>query len=229
MDASLPGQLAGAPWTASQSRSFDRAAEETLGVPGEILMENAGASVARAAFELAQTLSKRRIVIICGIGNNGGDGFVAARHLAGSIPVEVFLVGTSSRVSGDAARNLERLRKLPSISIRNVTEIEMFEAGSPWPDALLVDALFGTGLDRPVSGLQRSVIESVNASGAPILAVDIPSGLAADTGAVQGAAVRAHATVTFVATKTGFFRERGPEHTGKLMMAGIGVPASRPS
>lgn len=223
METSLPGQISSHPWPVAAVRALDAAASLQFGTSGELLMENAGAAVARAAFALAGECGCSRVLIFCGSGNNGGDGFVAARHLAGSIETTVVLLGTRARVRGDAAANLRRLELLNLTIHAAGSEIELDELCID-ESTLLVDAIFGTGLDRPVEGLARAAIERMNGSGRPILAVDIPSGLDASTGRVLGAAVRANTTITFVASKPGFHVADGPAHTGRILLAGIGIP-----
>jgi len=219
-------------------REIDRRAIEELGIPGVTLMENAGTAVARKASEILQGRAITRCAFVCGTGNNGGDGFVAARHLsekgtgslfaAKSEPVpfsdlKVFVLGPFEKIGEDATIHLEKLRGLPIIvePIRSPEPLQRFAAGGP---LLWIDAIFGTGLARPVEGLARQTIELMNESGFPILAVDIPSGLDADTGAVLGVAVRATETVTFVRPKLGFEKNLGPSHCGEVTVAKIGIP-----
>ena len=182
------------------------------GTPGIALMENAGRAVADAACRLLQG---RRVVVVAGPGNNGGDGFVAARILAErGHSVRVSLVGERDRLRGDAALAAGRWTG-PT------------EAASPSAisdDDVVVDALFGAGLDRAVEGLPRAMIEAVNASKAPVIAVDLPSGLSGDTGAVMGAAVNANTTVTFFRRKTGHLLVPGRGHCGTLEVVDIGIP-----
>ena len=184
------------------------------GTPGFDLMEKAGRAVADAATRL---LHGRDVVVVAGPGNNGGDGFVAARLLAErGHTVRVLLVGDASRFKGDARRAYERWRG-PT------------EAATPAAldgHALVIDALFGAGLDRPVEGLPRAMIEAMNAGGAPIVAVDLPSGINGTTGAVMGLAVMAHTSVTFFRRKTGHLLLPGRLHCGIVEVADIGIPNS---
>lgn len=218
------GQTSPAPFTRERARAFDRDAQARARVPGELLMENAGAAVARAAEALARETGAERVVILCGAGNNGGDGFVAARHLAGTRPVRTLLAAARGAVRGDAAANLVRLDAL-GLAVEELREAGELGAALRGGRAVLVDALFGTGLDRPLEGLARALVEAANASGAPILAVDVPSGLDAERGVALGAAIRAAVTITFVARKTGFDVADGPAHAGRVEVAGLGVPA----
>jgi NAD(P)H-hydrate epimerase len=216
------GQFSSSARTRAECRAFDREASERFHVAGELLMENAGAAVARSALDLAARSAAAEVFIVCGTGNNGGDGFVAARHLWHSIGLRVVLVGERRRVGGEALANLRRLAALgvPIPELGSAEELTAASAGK----LVWIDAIFGTGLDRPVDGLARRAIESMNASGAPVLAVDLPSGLDADSGEILGVAIRASRTVTFVAPKVGFSRGEGPRLVGAVEIVGIGVP-----
>ena len=190
-------------------------------------MENAGRGAADLiARELALVpKSGARVVIVCGAGNNGGDGFVVARRLLtlGADP-RVYLLVKAERLTGDALSNYRSFLGLGGV----VVELEpnqLSVLGSAIEGARgLVDAVFGTGLDRPVSGFFRYAIEFMNGAGCPIFALDVPSGLDADTGAVLGVAVRAHATITFAHAKLGLMTPSGLLHSGKLYTVDIGVP-----
>jgi hydroxyethylthiazole kinase-like uncharacterized protein yjeF len=178
-------------------------------------MENAGRGVAEAAKGAGV------IAVVCGTGNNGGDGFVAARHLLNSgRKVKVYVVGLPDKLKADPKTNLNILLKMGAQIkwVRSVKEL----AGIKKAD-LIIDALFGLGLNSPVSGLYYEVIDLLNHSGVPILAIDVPSGLDADSGKVLGIAVRARQTVTFVAPKKGFFKNAGPRCCGKVIVRDIGV------
>jgi len=183
------------------------------GTPGIDLMENAGRAVADAA----AALPGRRVGVLAGPGNNGGDGFVAARHLAErGYSVRVGLVGEKTRLKGDAALAADRWS-------------DSIEAASPalFVDSdIVIDALFGAGLDRNVDGVARMMIEAMNGSGIPIVAVDIPSGVNGTTGAVMGVAVKATTTVTFFRRKTGHFLMPGRLRCGAIQVADIGIPDS---
>ncbi len=188
------------------------------GTPGLTLMENAGSAVADAVAGLAQGL---RVVVVAGPGNNGGDGFVAARLLTErGFTVRVALLGEASRLKGDARAAFDRWRG-------------PVEAATP--DALtdcdvIIDALFGAGLDRPVEGVPRAIIEAINevthARGVPVVAVDLPSGINGATGAVMGVAVKATQTVTFFRRKPGHLLLPGRLHCGPVQVADIGIAAA---
>lgn len=209
-------------------RELDRRASEEFGVPSILLMENAGRACADAAERLAAR-GPQPIVVLCGPGNNGGDGLVLARTLHNrGRAVRVVFVGPERMLAAgsvDFRLNLMLWRGLG----RSVSLVEN-EAGARQlaeelgTVPLAVDALFGTGLVRELEEPWRSAIRALNASGRPVLAVDLPSGLDADTGAVHGAAVRATLTVTFVAQKLGMLAGRGPELCGRVVVAEIGIP-----
>ncbi|HVZ53137.1 MAG TPA: NAD(P)H-hydrate dehydratase [Pseudolabrys sp.] len=184
------------------------------GVPGIVLMENAGRAVADATARLAPG---RRVVVVAGPGNNGGDGFVAARDLAaGGFRVRVVLVGERARLKGDAAAAAERW----------TGAIELADPAMLADCDIMVDALFGAGLDREVTGLPRAMIEAMNRAAAPVVAVDLPSGINGTTGAVMGVAVNATHTVTFFRRKAGHLLLPGRLHCGPIEVADIGIPDS---
>lgn len=201
-------------------RSVDRAAIEEYGIPGIALMENASRVLAREALRLLEKTGTgdALVLIVCGSGNNGGDGWALARHLhnAGARPV-VAVLG-EPRPESDAGTNCAICRKMgiPEITIEELDEY----AGAD----LIVDAIFGTGLDRPVKGRAAEVIEWINASGRPVLAVDVPSGLDCDTGKPLGVAVRAAVTVSFVGHKPAFSTLDAQPLIGELVIGEIGVP-----
>lgn len=184
------------------------------GIASFALMRSAGEAVAEAAQALAPTGD---IVVVAGRGNNGGDGFVAATDLAArGRKVSVMLLCKPDTLRGDAARAAQQWRG-PVLSFSPVA------LGKP---ALIIDALFGAGLDRDVKGEPRAMIEAINASGAPVLAVDLPSGINGSTGEVMGVAVRAVRTVTFFRKKPGHLLLPGRLHCGEVSFADIGIPPS---
>jgi len=178
--------------TTEEMRAMDRHAIERLGIPEELLMENAGGA-AYSALAGETDIPGGRFAGLCGGGNNGGDGFVVARkiHSGGGI-VKVFLLADKNRYRGAARKNLETLLNL-AVDVRPVESADDVRSYLLQADAV-IDAVFGTGLDREVQGLHREVIEVVNALGKPVLSLDIPSGINGDTGAVMGTAVRAAAS-----------------------------------
>lgn len=201
---------------AGQVREMDRIAIDDLEIPGRTLMERAGAAVFRAL--RAQWPDLSRVAVVCGLGNNGGDGYVVARLAReAGLQVMVLQLGDVNKVHGDALGMLEGLRAAG-------IEPQPFDADM-LPDAeVIVDAVFGTGIDREVSGEWRAAIEAINHSGLPVVAVDIPSGLNADTGHSLGAAVYAALTVTFVGAKQGLFTGDGPDCCGAVMFDDLQVP-----
>jgi len=212
--------------TREQVRELDRRAIEEFGIPGILLMENAGRAVADETTRVAESAGSSRIVIVSGKGNNGGDGCVAARHLANrGLEPSVFVLARFDEISGDAMLNLEIIRRM-ALDVTEVTSdygLRRLERAAA--DAgVLVDALLGTGARGEVCGPIRSAIEIINRAGKPVVAADLPSGLDANTGAVLGVCVKADVTVTFVAAKAGFARGEGPQQTGRVVVAEIGVP-----
>ncbi len=213
-------------FSSAKLREIDQLAGQKLGLSGQLLMENAGAAVARAARALAKEKQYTRIAIICGPGNNGGDGFVAARHLLSpEFDLKVFLLGNPNSISGDARLHLDILQKCPVIlePIRSPEPLLKFAAAG---EILWIDAIFGTGLTRPVEGIAYHAIEVMNESGFPILAVDIPSGLHADTGEILGIAIKAEKTVSFIRPKLAFETENGIKQIGQVILDPIGIPES---
>ncbi|MBM3957889.1 MAG: NAD(P)H-hydrate epimerase, partial [Gemmatimonadetes bacterium] len=213
--------------TPEEMALIDRAAVQLEGIEGLDLMERAGAGVAYAARDMLLAAGGRRVALCCGRGNNGGDGFVAARllHRAG-FEAEVFLVTGSREPAGDAKVNLERLAGLP-VGMTEVSDEAGIEAFTSAPGGfdLVVDAIFGTGFSGEAGGLYAAAIEAVNASGLPVLAVDIPSGVSGATGAVAGPAVCACRTVTFAAPKAGILLYPGAGLAGEFEVIDIGIPA----
>ncbi len=206
-------------YTAAQVRALDQAAIHMLGIPGYVLMQRA----ADAAWRVlrARWPQARRIVVLCGTGNNGGDGYLVAR-LAREAGLEVRVIAsTTQNGQGDAARACADWQAAGG---------EILPASADLPDVdvnqadVIVDALFGTGLARPVEGVARAFIERINASGRPVLALDVPSGVSADTGDVLGIAIRAAATITFVAHKRGLFTGAALDHCGELILDTLGLP-----
>jgi NAD(P)H-hydrate epimerase len=206
-----------------QVRAFDRHAIETLGIPAAVLMENAG----RGAVQVLQSLGIHGpVVICCGKGNNGGDGLVIARHLANAgFEARSLLFADPKELSEDAALqwSIVRAMHLPAEiwagEKLDETKLSATLARAEW----VVDALFGTGLTGPVRPPFNRVIDLINASGARLLAVDIPSGLDCDAGAPLGPTIRAEHTVTFVAPKLGFSNPASIPFTGRVHVVDIGI------
>jgi NAD(P)H-hydrate epimerase len=199
---------------------MDRRAIEEFGIPGAVLMENAGAAAADVALEMLAP--RRAALILAGAGNNAGDGFVIARHLANhSIPVEVITAVTGHLYKGDAALNY---RVIAAMGLPISTWQGRPERNGSC--GLIIDALLGTGLSGDLRAPYPDIIDFANESGLPVLAVDMPSGLDGDTGRVHTAAVKAAKTVTFALPKRGLFAGDGPRLTGEVIVADIGMPAS---
>jgi NAD(P)H-hydrate epimerase len=240
----------------NEVRGLDVRAAEELALPTLLLMENAGRGAAVWLAELVGAMSPHvggrpfslsmathnhqdppgpalpKVLVLCGPGNNGGDGGVVARHLnAWGFVVSVVWFAYSNQLRGDAAVQWAILQKsridqvawfdeCPSDSELRLSTLAGLMREAEW----LVDGILGTGLSRPVEGSLRSVIELMNLSGKPIFALDVPSGLDADTGQPLGVAVRATATATFVAAKLGFSIAGTTEYTGQVAVVDIGLP-----
>jgi NAD(P)H-hydrate epimerase len=210
-----------------QMRTFDRLASEKLGLPSVVLMENAGRGAVDALLEeLGQSARRVRAVIVCGAGNNGGDGYVVARRLALlGAEVEIWSAVSKDRLRGDAAIN-QRAAELSLGAARSLDDATLDDFARALARAdVAVDALFGTGLERPIEGTLRSIIERLNAAPTRRVALDLPSGLDANTGSIHGVCVRADATITFAGHKLGLLTPSGAEHAGRLHVADIGVDA----
>jgi NAD(P)H-hydrate epimerase len=222
--------------TAQEMQLLDRRTIEEYGVPGLILMENAGLGVLREMSQRYGDLTGRIITVVAGQGNNGGDGWVLARHLhQQGTQVRVYLLGQKDKVKGDARVNLlifERIGgELRELARSKVSGEELREIKSSFHQSdLIVDAIFGTGLihTRPALSEQiySKLIGLMNESTRPIVAVDIPSGITSDTGEVLGAAVKADLTVTFGLPKRGHYLYPGAAHRGVLRVVDIGIPKS---
>ncbi|MFH2010892.1 MAG: NAD(P)H-hydrate dehydratase [bacterium] len=212
--------------TADEMRELDRITIEELGIPGVVLMEVAGRGVAEVVQELAPTLVGWRVAIVCGAGNNGGDGYVVARHLAlRGAEVQLLLLAPRDRIRGDALRNLEVAEKLqlPMEWLEDDGAVEGLATRLAEFDCV-VDALLGTGLSSDVRGRYRLVVEAINAARVLTVAVDIPSGLSADTAQPLGVAVEADVTVTFAQPKVGLVSHPGVEYAGDVHVVDIGIP-----
>ena len=214
--------------TAEQMRTLDRRTIEETGIPGVVLMENAGRTAFQIIHEIFSPFCGKKVLIFAGRGNNGGDGFVLARYFleAGAF-VEVLLLSTMDKVGGDARINLEICRNM-GIPIQEVTsEEDLSPAQERWSQAyLLVDALLGTGLNSEVRGLFATAIELMNHLPTPVVSVDIPSGLDSDRGVMLGTAVQADLTVTFGFPKIGHAVYPGRGLTGTLACVDISIPGS---
>lgn len=207
----------------SEAQAFDLFAQQKLGIPSLLLMENAGRGVAEEAIRMLGRAKK--VAVVCGTGNNGGDGLVAARHLSNAgLQVKLFILGKPSKIKADPKINLKILKNMGQkvIWVRGIDDLMAVKKS-----ALIIDAIFGIGLTKVIKEPLASMISWLNQTNLPLLSVDVPSGLHADTGKVLGAAVKAERTVTFVAPKKGFYRQAGPAHCGKIVVKDIGVVLNR--
>ena len=206
------------PLTREAVRDVDRRAIEEFGMLGIVLMENAG----RNSAELLKSLGiDGRVVVCCGKGNNGGDGFVIARHLENEgIDVKVLLSVPATSLTGDAAANLKILERAQTPLILPPFEWDRELADAAW----IVDALLGTGTSGMIREPFDTAVSAINASGRPVFAVDLPSGLDCDTGEPLGNCVRAAHTATFVSRKIGFDNPCTVNFTGEVHVIDIGVP-----
>jgi len=209
----LPAEV----YSAAAVRAMDRHAIDSAGIAGHDLMQRAG----RAALDVLQRQWPRvsRIAVLCGAGNNAGDGYVLARIArAAGFETRVASLTDPEKLRGDAALAFADFRA-------DGGRAPAFDAEVPDGSELIVDALLGTGIDRPVDGAYRRCIDLVNRAGLPVLALDIPSGLDADTGLPQGIAICATRTLAFIALKTGHYLGEAPNHVGALELAGLDLPA----
>ena len=209
--------------TGAQMAAIDRRAINS-GISGIDLMEMAGSGITQVAHNLLNGLANRHIVVLCGKGNNGGDGFVFARQAAQKgAHVHVFLFASPQDVKGDAKTNLERITQLPVVAITSEHECQNIQ-NTLNQAGLLIDALLGTGINKPVQGLLAQAINLLKKATCPIIAVDIPSGLNADTG--LGDCAPATQTVTFACPRIGHFFYPGRTSCGQLFLTDIGIPQS---
>jgi NAD(P)H-hydrate epimerase len=215
------------PFSRQQVQEIDRRAIEEYGMSGLVLMENAGRGTADVLCGLLKEQGRQaHVLVICGKGNNGGDGFVIARHLdLRGIGVRVVLLADPAELRGDAAANykiIELARLLIKVFSKSIDrgKFETQVRGAAW----LVDAILGTGASGEPKSPYSEAIDLMNASGIPILAVDLPSGLDCDTGVPARHTIRATHTCTFVAAKPGFFAPGAADYVGKLHVVDIGVP-----
>ncbi len=213
--------------SAAEMRELDRTAIEDYGIPGVILMENAGFQVVQVILQLLPNIENKSVCIFSGKGNNGGDGFVVARHLYNlKADVKVFLLAKKEEISGDAKTNM-------SIWENMGQKINVIDQNYPFDDLhtvlagsdLIIDSIFGTGFRGTPGQPAVGVIELINRSGKPLVAVDIPSGLQADSGLIEGLCIKATRTVTFGLPKLGLVQEPGASYVGKLHVVDISIPA----
>lgn len=214
---------------AEEMREIDRKTIEEKGVPGIVLMEVAGLRVAEAARDLSGgEVTGKKVIILAGAGNNGGDGYVIARHLHNwSAQVKVLLLSTREKIKGDAKINLDIIDRI--LGNENIKEVSSQEDLFSWKEELkdadlIIDAILGTGTQGEVTGIKREAILLVNSLGKIVLSVDIPSGLDANTGKIQGCCIHARKTVSFAFPKVGMLVYPGVEYVGELQVVDIGIP-----
>ena len=210
--------------TVRQIQNLDKIVIEEYGIPSVVLMENAGRCVALEIIALLKKKKNSFVCIFCGLGNNAGDGFVVARHLMGAgIKIKVFLVGKAEQLKADAMLNYRILKKLRCM-VKEINTVREKAVQDAFKADIIVDAIFGVGLNREISEPFSSVINELNKNAKYIVAVDIPSGLNGTTGKIYGICVKAGTTVTFSFVKKGFLKADGPGYTGKVVVADIGMP-----
>ncbi|MDR1195342.1 MAG: NAD(P)H-hydrate epimerase [Endomicrobium sp.] len=200
-----------------QMRAIDARTYAIYGISSLILMENAGQAVAREAKKVLKKNGNKSIAVICGSGNNAGDGFVAARYLLNEgYRVKVILAKSPKSFKGDCKINFDILKKLKA-------DICSFRRQSI-EEGVVIDAVFGTGISGIVEGRTAKIISEINKSGAYKISVDIPSGMDGDSGGIMGCAVKADKTVTFALLKRAFKNKSAKRYTGKIIAADIGIP-----
>jgi NAD(P)H-hydrate epimerase len=207
-------------------RDADRQTIDEIGIPSMVLMENAGRQVVAALEAAYDDLSEKHVAVLCGPGNNGGDGFVVARTLhQRGIAVSVFVVATLTAVKGDARLNIEILGRL-GLTVVEISDEQSWDLHFSEISQcdLIVDAIFGTGLKSPLAGMMETVAGDVNASGIPVIAVDMPSGLSADHNEPIGECIEAAMTVTLAAPKLPLVLPPGEAKAGNIVVADIGIP-----
>ncbi len=212
--------------SAHEMQQMDGRTIEAFGLPGRVLMENAGRGAVAYFARVFGDLNTKRVGVLAGRGNNGGDGFVMARYLAHQgVAVTVFLLSAKDRLQGDALTNLDLLTPL-NVPVLEIPDADELKHRLPTLNAqdIIIDALLGTGLNSDVRGFFKDVITWLNSRDKPVFAVDIPSGINADTGRICGVAVQATATATFAFAKIGHWIYPGAAHCGALYIVDIGIP-----
>jgi NAD(P)H-hydrate epimerase len=210
----------------AQMREADRRTIADIGIPAIVLMENAGRQVVAAMEASFDDLAEKSVAVLCGRGNNGGDGFVVARTLLQrGVDVSVFVVGALADVRGEARTNLEILGRL-GLTVVEIADGQAWELHFSEISAsdVIVDALFGTGLKTPLQGMLETVVADVNASGIPVVSVDVPSGMSADTHELIGDCITASVTITLGAPKVPLVLPPAELHAGDIVIADIGIP-----
>src|SRR3972149_9744128 len=211
--------------TSREMQNIDRRAAEEFGIPPLLLMENAAHGVFRLVEEMYGPVKGKKITLICGKGNNGGDGLAAARQLYNQgARIQAYLLSEQTALKGEAAVNFDIALKM-GIELYSRDRYDMQGMRIALNHShVIIDAILGTGLSSPVTGEYGEVIGLINDSGRPVVAVDIPTGIHADTGEITGRAVKAAATVSFAIPKRGHFLYPGSEFTGRLHVVDISIP-----
>ncbi|MFH1209036.1 MAG: NAD(P)H-hydrate epimerase [Candidatus Omnitrophota bacterium] len=208
--------------SAAEIRKMDESAIRDYSMPGLLLMENAGRSVSEIIF---REYKPCKVLIFAGKGNNGGDGLVAGRHLANhGYSVQVAFLEDPAGLKGDPLLNFSIMSKMniPWALMAAISEKEI--SAYCRKSDLVVDAIFGVGIHSSVNGISEKAIRAINGSQRPVVSIDIPSGLDADTGQIHGVAVKATKTVTLALPKRGLYEGEGPRYAGKIEVADIGIP-----
>ncbi len=210
--------------TVVQAKALDNKAKEKFGISTLVLMENAGRAVSEEALKVLQK-RKGKVAIFCGTGNNGGDGFCAARHLlTAGIKPDVFLLGKIGDVKNEGRINLNILLKLKQRVTQASSSNTRLIKEKIKKYSLIIDALLGTGIRGKIRPVYQDLIDIINASKAYVISVDIPSGLDATTGKTSGRCLKADRTITFVAKKRGMVPSAGRSYCGKILIKDIGIP-----
>ena len=212
--------------TAAQMRQADQRTKDDIGIPSSVLMENAGREVVAAIESAFHNLKNARIAVLCGRGNNGGDGFVVARIFRQQgVEVNVYLLGLVPDVRGNARANLLALEPLgvPVIEVPDKEQWKLYELEITGHD-LLVDAVFGIGLNKPLAGVLQTAVADINDADLPVVSIDLPTGLSADTHALVGEAIKADLTVALGAPKVSLILPPAYTQAGDLVVADIGIP-----
>lgn len=212
-------------------RAIDKYCIENLGICGIILMENAAIKIFEEVGNTLNSLEKDRAVIVCGVGNNGGDGIAVARHLyLRGYKISVFIIGNIEKGSTDFKTNLNILEKINNIDNNkipiNILKEENLEdfRNTISKATVIVDGIFGTGLKRDVEGLYKKAILEINDSKKHVISIDVPSGLNSDDGKIKGISVKADETITLQLYKTGFLNEDTKKYCGDIKVVDIGIP-----
>ena len=217
--------------TGEEMKRIDKSAIERYGIPSMVLMENAGSKVAQVVLELKNSQCLKKVIVVAGKGNNGGDGMVIARHLVNAgLDVKVFLLGQPDDLQDDTRVNYQILRKMaiPIIPVVTEKDLNMLRIALVYADAI-VDAIFGTGFQGAVTGIGEKAIQLLNKSGVKIIAVDIPSGLESSTGKVHNVCIKAFTTVTLAYPKVGLYINQGADFSGQVIVVDISIPRGIPA